>query len=862
MLHRSKSKERASLPGPTFMSKEQMGDYLQDLRANRPSRPTGARPPPATFASKRQSMTNMSSIRSRVVDPVEALSLPRSSSAQGFRKPPPRPEYTTFTSDPHAGRPLARAPTDTATEDDAAAYELEEIPIPYIERPERWLERHEAHKLRQALQDVDEKTEHRVHTAAQQEASELVWKHQNPASAYQNPDAPYDYREHLRRESRGQVRAHSHSHSRTSSTARVPVPAGLQNRTGKVRGNDSSSSSRSVSGASKTTSASGSVRVPSDSSLKVPESGDDLQGKSGGQGQQQRKRSVQFAEPATDVPRAKDESRKTSMTSTSSGSTTATTTTKEIKDKEVKDKEIKVSNIAIAARMASNAVPHHLRNPFSRLRSTKGTSIRPSPSTTASGTPLHRIEIQRNPPTQSRNPAYTRNSPTEPAPAPPEDVKMKDGKEVRSDDIRKATSMSLRDRSAKLPTPVMVSDNPGRPIVSFDPGWRPREVELKEEVSRAPTPSRALPAVPGVGNAAARPVSVPAVAPPTIAVEDRSTVPTANQDRTRVPIPSIAVNDAPSVSGGRPPVPTISIGAPPVPSTSLGFPPVPSISVNAAPSISVNPPIPTIAVNDTPSISVTPSIAVTPSTSNTPNSSRPLPTPGPRKSWGATNKPHITPHALRSPGLCAACALPISGRIVGAAGARFHPECFRCHHCGEGLECVAFYPEPEGAREARIARINARLRGEEVPGEEGEDGDEGLRFYCHLDFHEFFSPRCKSCKTPIEGEVVVACGAEWHVGHFFCAQCGDPFDAQTPFVEKEGYAWCVGCHTHRYSAKCAKCRKPVTEMVVRALGREWHEGCFCCVECKGPFSDGRYFLRPGRETEPFCPGCEERRLKA
>lgn len=62
------------------------------------------------------------------------------------------------------------------------------------------------------------------------------------------------------------------------------------------------------------------------------------------------------------------------------------------------------------------------------------------------------------------------------------------------------------------------------------------------------------------------------------------------------------------------------------------------------------------------------------------------------------------------------------------------------------------------------------------PGTEEEDGDEGLRFYCHLDYHEFFSPRCKSCKTPIEGEVVVACGAEWHVGHFFCAQCGDVSD--------------------------------------------------------------------------------------
>ncbi|KAI4130291.1 MAG: hypothetical protein LQ347_003446, partial [Umbilicaria vellea] len=119
--------------------------------------------------------------------------------------------------------------------------------------------------------------------------------------------------------------------------------------------------------------------------------------------------------------------------------------------------------------------------------------------------------------------------------------------------------------------------------------------------------------------------------------------------------------------------------------------------------------------------------------------------------------------------------------------------------CGELLECVAFYPEPDHFRSGRVARIRARAGGEEMapthdthiedshPSEE-EDGDESLRFYCHLDFHELFSPRCRSCKTPIEGEVVVACGGEWHVGHFFCAECGDPFDAQTPFVEKEGYA--------------------------------------------------------------------------
>jgi hypothetical protein len=163
-----------------------------------------------------------------------------------------------------------------------------------------------------------------------------------------------------------------------------------------------------------------------------------------------------------------------------------------------------------------------------------------------------------------------------------------------------------------------------------------------------------------------------------------------------------------------------------------------------------------------------------------------------------------------------------------------------CHQCHTNLELVAFYPEPEKQRTERLERIAARQAGAHVPGTENmsddeflqleyEDGDGTLRFYCHLDFHELFSPRCKSCKTPIEGEVIVACGAEWHVGHFFCAQCGDPFDSSTPFVEKDGYAWCVGCHTNRYSSKCRKCKKPVTETVLKAQGYDWHAECFVCV---------------------------------
>ena len=77
--------------------------------------------------------------------------------------------------------------------------------------------------------------------------------------------------------------------------------------------------------------------------------------------------------------------------------------------------------------------------------------------------------------------------------------------------------------------------------------------------------------------------------------------------------------------------------------------------------------------------------------------------------------------------------------------------------------------------------------------------------------------------------MVVALGSTYHEGHFFCAQCGDPFTADTPFVEKEGYAWCVGCHTRRFSGKCKRCRQPIIETVVSALGAEWCEPCFCCA---------------------------------
>ncbi|EKG19154.1 Zinc finger LIM-type protein [Macrophomina phaseolina MS6] len=716
----------------------------------------------------------------------------------------------------------------------------------YRESGYRWMERQEAASLRKALEDMDAVDEHKIFKAAQDEAAELVWKHQNPNAAFRNPDAPYEYTAHLKKGSHARAQSYDAPSPQSSASGRNSGLSSRGSSTSSVKVHDFAIADKDSQPKSKKE-----VNVQTSSKTESP------------------MQSPTKSHVAFDIPHSR---RRSSGSKRKPSGSLFQNPNDKIYEEPEETTPTQPAEQKPTPTSPSKLPIHTRRNPFSRIQFGRDNLTRSSTDPQASTIKgrFDRFEIHRNPPSQSRNPAYTSNenapvTPTQPdspaADSPVQSpVKMKDGKEIRADDIRAATSMRLKDRSAKLPTPSMVSDSPGRPIVSFQKDYKPKEIELKEEQSKfSPEVKTSEPST--------HPKSYPPSPPKTSSVP---VVPDINmpdepfgkkrQNPAQPPIPVISVPDEPPrarpQSSAKPPIPTISVGdGPSIP--TINVPDAPSISVSSAPSSSTRP-LPTI-------------------NAPTSDSARPLPDPKsaskgrpfPRKANAVPNslpQGHWTPSGgVKSSALCEACALPIAGRIVSAAGARFHPECFRCYHCGEALECVAFYPEPQGKREERVSRIHRRRNGEDVEiidgATEDDDGDEGLRFYCHLDYHEFFSPRCKSCKTPIEGEVIVACGSEWHVGHFFCAECGDPFDSSTPFVEKDGYAWCVNCHTNRYSTKCKKCRKPVTETVLKALGFEWHPNCFVCTECSGEFVDGRYFLR-GEEKNPVCVKCEERRLKA
>ncbi|KAL4953901.1 hypothetical protein BDW69DRAFT_164264 [Aspergillus filifer] len=773
MIHRSpfhpqnKGKDpqrKVTPPGPSYMSNDQIASYLKDLRSNRPTRPGGSRPLPNQTESPSKPRhdlppraTSAMSMYGRSEAPPAAkrgeIERPRATSALSNHRP------VSFRSSvgSSTGRPLVQEPSvvplrkNVSPSQAFSRFSPNSKPLSYQESPQRRVEREEARSLRNALQGMELDDEARIHEDAQDEATELVWMHQNPGLQFKNPYAPYrnpdmdkardnveepnpshgsrsPFRRSWREGHRLSFRDHGAKKAPETDTE-LGEPSPVHRRSGIPKKNlkvnfaldqeqPKGEHGLGLVGVNNDPSK-GIFRNPKDQIYEEPDRNDD-------------ERSP-FSKPDPSALQSKPR----------------------------------------------NALPQGSRPIPGRLGSIPFVDK------------LSRFELHKNPPTQSRNAEYKTNAPSPPAAGPENGaaVPTKDGKEIRSDDIRAATSKRRSDRSSKLPMPTAVSDRTGRPIVSFDPTWKPTEAQRppKREIPEIQVPERDS-------------------SPPAIRISEPPSVPVINLPDEKEP--TIAEM-----------------------STSKGSRPTPQ-----------KPP------------------------TTSPSKERMKPTSGFRRlmpsqdCWMSTYSRAGVPTAT-----CEICALPISGKVVTAAGTRFHPECFTCSHCHTALECVAFYQEPEAKRNERLADPMA------------DEEDQCPRFYCHLDFHELFSPRCKSCKTPIEGEVVVACGAEWHVGHFFCAECGDPFNSSTPFVEKDGYAWCLNCHSRRTAPNCAGCKKPVLDdVVITAVGGKWHDDCFNCHECGDGFGpEGRYFVKEGepRRTAKgriiggpvqlaVCERCEGIRLKS
>lgn len=629
-----------------------LANYLKDLRTNRPTRPGGSRPLPSETHSPPKprndlppratsAMSMYGHSKGATTAPSPEIERPRAASALSNHRPVSfRNSFSSST-----GRPLVQEPRTVPVRKNVSPTRAfsrvtsnGQTPS-YRESAQRRQEREEARSLRDALQGMEVNDEIRIHEDAQDEATELVWKHQNPGLQFKNPYAPYRNPDMKKTHDKPEDQSHPQ-------TSRSPFSRSWRDSHRlSLRGHPAKAPETN----------------PTEPSEESP-----VHGKSGIPRKNLR---VNFALPRD--PGSNSEDHGLGIVGVSNDSDPPRAIFRNPKDQIYEEPHnLDSDERSIFSKSDSSALRSKPRHAIPQ-------GSRPLPSRFGSipfADKLSRFEIHKHPPTQSKNPDYRTNAPS---PRGKDDEKTessqtKDGVEIRGDDIRAATSKRRTDRSTKLPMPTAVSDRGGRPIVSFDPTWKPTEAQSP--------PKREIP-------------EIQAPEPPSIEVSESPTVPVVNIPDEKEP--TIAEMDRSQSQKSDTKVP-----------------------------------------------------------SNPKSSQRP--TSGLKDRWMSAYSRAGVPTAT-----CETCSLPIAGKVVTAAGTRFHPECFTCYHCQTGLECVAFYQEPVAKRQERLADPSA------------DEDAHSLRFYCHLDFHELFSPRCKSCKTPIEGEVVVACGSEWHVGHFFCAECGD-----------------------------------------------------------------------------------------
>eukprot|EP00301_Raphidiophrys_heterophryoidea_P026634 c9241_g1_i1.p1 GENE.c9241_g1_i1~~c9241_g1_i1.p1 ORF type:complete len:474 (+),score=106.57 c9241_g1_i1:81-1424(+) len=194
---------------------------------------------------------------------------------------------------------------------------------------------------------------------------------------------------------------------------------------------------------------------------------------------------------------------------------------------------------------------------------------------------------------------------------------------------------------------------------------------------------------------------------------------------------------------------------------------------------------------------------------------------------------------------CMSCHGAVTGGYVMVLSMPIHVECFKCEVCKEPLK--AFMPAETEEGKTLIVCPSCY----ETTNVKEEDNQEKC-FVCSKDFTEDDIPFCWE-------------GNQWHAECFRCTKCHSLLGPDNIPVKVEDQPCCQTCgkEPDEVEARCNRCRKVIKDMVVSALGFQFHRHCVVCTYCESPL------LKPGFEGtvridetgSPCCDTCYVKQRK-
>ena len=97
--------------------------------------------------------------------------------------------------------------------------------------------------------------------------------------------------------------------------------------------------------------------------------------------------------------------------------------------------------------------------------------------------------------------------------------------------------------------------------------------------------------------------------------------------------------------------------------------------------------------------------------------------------------------------------------------------------------------------------------------------EQNSQTHCERCYQELFCPRCGHCEKPVMDRCITALGKKWHVDHFICTQCLNPFNGGN-FFERDGRPYCETDFFNLFAPKCASCNEAIKGDCINALGSQ------------------------------------------